>query len=86
MPDLVSWLVIERGWEVVDRQGEKVGQVEATLGDENADIFNGLVIATSLVRSPRYVSAEDVAEISEGRVRLGLSPAEVDRLPQHEAS
>jgi Uncharacterized protein conserved in bacteria (DUF2171) len=86
MPDPVSWLVIERGWEVVDRDGGKVGRVEETLGDENADIFNGLVVATSLVGSPRYVSAEQVDEIREGRVRLALSPAEVDRLPRHEAS
>ena len=86
MADPVSWLVVERGWEVVDRDGGKVGQVEETLGDENADIFNGLVVATSLIGDPRYVSAEDVAEIEEGRVHLALAPTEVDRLPKHEAS
>ena len=84
MADPVSWLVIERGWEVVDRDGEKVGRVDETLGDENADIFNGLLVATAAVGAPRYVAAEHVGELREGRVQLDLSAAEVDRLPRRE--
>jgi hypothetical protein len=81
VPDPVSWLVVERGWEVVDRDGGKVGQVEETLGDENADIFHGLSVATSLIGASRFVAAEEVAEIEEGRVQLSLTSAQVDRLP-----
>ena len=80
--DPVSWFVIERGWEVVDKEGGKVGHVEATLGDENADIFNGLLVATSLVGAPRYVAAEQVGELREGCVQLQLTAAEVERLPE----
>ena len=80
MADPVSWFVIERGWEVVDRDGAKIGQVEETLGDENADIFHGLSVATSLVGAPRFVPAEQVAEIEEGRVQLSLTSAEVEQL------
>jgi hypothetical protein len=84
MADPVSWFVIERGWEVVDRDGEKVGRIEETVGDSNADIFDGLSIETSLLGRPRYVPAEQVAEITDGRVRLALSRAEVDALGEFE--
>jgi hypothetical protein len=83
MADPVSWLVIERGWEVVDREGEHVGQVEEVLGDESRDIFDGLAVATNLLGKPRYIAAEVVAQITEGTVRLGLSAAEADRLPEY---
>jgi Uncharacterized protein conserved in bacteria (DUF2171) len=84
MADPVSWFMIERGWEVVDRDGEKVGSIEETVGDSSADIFDGLSIETSLLGRPRYVPAEQVAEITEGRVRLALSSAEVDGLGEYE--
>ena len=82
--DPVSWLVIERGWDVVDREGEHVGQVEETVGDSNMDIFDGLSIATSVLGPPRYVPSEQVGEITEGRVRLKLSRLEVERLGEYE--
>jgi hypothetical protein len=84
--DPVSWLVIERGWDVVDRAGEKVGHVQSTLGDEDADIFHGLSISTSLLGAPRYVASEDVADITEGQVRLALTADEVERLPREQRS
>jgi hypothetical protein len=84
MADPVSWFVIERGWEVVDRDGGPAGRVEETIGDSNADIFDGLSIAPSLLGRPRYVPAEQVAEITEGRVRLALSRAEVEALPEYD--
>jgi hypothetical protein len=84
MADPVSWFMIERGWQVVDRDGEPVGRVEETTGDSNADIFNGLSIATTALGRPHYVPAEQVAEITEGRVRLALSRAEVHGLVEYE--
>ena len=83
MADPVSWLVIERGWDVVDVNGEPVGKVEETVGDENRDIFNGLTIAHSLFARGQYVAAEDVAEITEGEVRLSLTKAAVEQLPEY---
>ena len=84
MADPVSWFVIERGWNVVDRDGNEVGRVDEVTGDENADIFDGLSITSGLFGRPRYVPAEQVAEIIEGRIRLTLSPAEVEQLAQYE--
>lgn len=63
--DPVSWLLVERGWRVVDASGAKVGTVDEVLGDEEVDIFHGLVV------DGRKILAEDVAEIREGEIRLG---------------
>ena len=80
MSDPVSWFLIERGWKVVDSQGNDVGQVEEVVGDSGVDIFNGLSISTGLLGGPRYVAAEDVATITEGSVQLRLSGEQVKRL------
>src|SRR5690348_175041 len=74
--------MIEPGWDVVDREGEQVGRVEDVVGDSSADIFDGLSIATSFLGKPRYVAAERVGEITEGRVRLELSRSEVEALSE----
>jgi uncharacterized protein YrrD len=83
MADPVSWFVIERGWDVLDSSGEEVGKVEEVVGDSARDIFNGLTIATGLFARGQYVPAEQVAEIEEGCVRLGLDKDEVERLPEY---
>ena len=83
MADPVSWFVIEPGWEVVDRDGQQVGRVEETIGDSTHDIFDGLSIAPGVFGSSRYVPAEQVAEITEGRVRLSLDRAGAEALAQY---
>jgi len=66
----VSWLLIEPGWEVVGADGQNVGTVDEVVGDPELDIFRGLNVATGLLAESRYVPAEDVGEITEGRVQL----------------
>ena len=70
MSDPVSWFLIEQGWEVVGADGESIGKVDEVLGDEERDIFDGLQVAAGLVGEPRYVPAEVVGEITDGRVQL----------------
>lgn len=69
---------------MVDSVGQKVGTVEEVLGDQNADIFDGLAVATGIVGRPVYVPAERVGEITEGRVQLELTPDQVERLEPYE--
>ena len=64
MADPVSWLMIEKGWEVVDASGDRVGKVDEVLGDTGADIWDGLTV------SGEYVPAEDVTEIVDGRITV----------------
>jgi hypothetical protein len=79
-----SWLTIERGWTVVAADGSEVGKVEEIVGDSTADIFDGLTVKTGTFAAARYVPAEQVSEITPGRVELTLSPAEVERLGEYE--
>ena len=75
--DPVSWMVIEQGWSVVDSEGDDVGRIDEVLGDEDADIFNGLNVLTGVVGKKTYVPAEVVGEIVEGRVQLTLTKDDV---------
>jgi hypothetical protein len=68
--DPVSWLLVEPGWEVVDPDGESAGKVDEVLGDKEADIFDGLQVTSGVLGESRYVPAEEVGEITEGRVQL----------------
>ena len=70
MSDPVSWLVIEPGWEVVGADGASVGKVHEVLGDPEADIFDGLQVSAGVLGETRYVPAEEVGVITEGRVQL----------------
>jgi hypothetical protein len=74
--DPVSWMVIEEGWPVVDVEGKDVGRIDEVLGDEGADIFNGLRILHGVIKRT-YVPAEEVGEIVEGRVQLRLTKDEI---------
>ncbi|MFL5953482.1 MAG: hypothetical protein ACJ76I_05150 [Gaiellaceae bacterium] len=82
MADPVSWFVIEPGWRVDDASGTEVGRVLEVVGDSNADIFDGVVIAFSAFDKPRYVPSEQVGEIVEGRVRVKLDRPAIERLAE----
>lgn len=80
MSDPVSWLVVERGWTVVAADGREVGRVHEVIGDTSSDIFNGLAVSPGLLRGSRYVPAERVGLITEGRVQIEQTAEEFERL------
>jgi uncharacterized protein YrrD len=82
MADPVSWLVIEPGWEVVASDGAELGKVDEVVGDTGVDIFYGLSVSTGFLARPRYVPAEVVAEITQGRIRLKLPRDQFERLSE----
>jgi len=86
MSDPVSWLVVEPGWEVVAADGEEVGRVHELIGDTGKDIFNGISVSRGLLKGSRYVPAERVASIVEGRIQLDLSAAQFDRLGKYDGA
>jgi hypothetical protein len=83
MGDPVSWLMIRTGWKVFTADDSEVGEVDEVAGDDTEDIFDGLAIATSSFGKPRYVPAEQVAEITKGAVRLSLTRDQVERLDEY---
>jgi hypothetical protein len=82
--DPVAWIVIEPGWDVVDRDGRRVGRVDELVGDADKDIFSGLKVHTRLLGKPRFVPAERVRAIYEGRVELDLSGDDADGLDEYD--
>jgi uncharacterized protein YrrD len=84
MTEPVSWLMIEPGWAVEAKDGKEVGTVREVLGDDGADIFDGLAVSHGVLHRSRYVPAESVGEITEGRVALTLSSDEFERLGDYE--
>ena len=82
--DPVSWLVVEPGWRVVAADGSDVGSVHSLIGDTGTDIFNGLAVTPGLLKAAKYVPAERVGTIVEGRVELTLSREEFDSLERYE--
>jgi uncharacterized protein YrrD len=68
MADPVSWKVVERGWKVLNENGEQLGHVDEVTGDPEADIFDGIQVSHGLLGGTEYVPSERVAEIREGCV------------------
>jgi uncharacterized protein YrrD len=78
-----SYLVLEDGAPVYSSDGEKLGEVEHILRDVNADIFDGLVIDTSVLPGGhRFADADQVDEIFERGVLLRCDRAAAERLPE----
>jgi hypothetical protein len=82
--DPVSWLMIEPGWHVVDASGDRIGKIEVVTGDANADIFDGLAVATDLLARAKYVPAEQVGTITDGTVQLKLDRSAFDALGEYD--
>lgn len=75
--------MIEQGWDVVGSDGESLGTVHEIVGDVNIDIFSGVAVSPGLLKSSRFVAAERVKEIVDGRVALDLDSAAFERLDEH---
>ena len=84
--------VIEHGWKVVSSDGDHVGVVFLVVGDENADIFDGLAITHhggfafhNYADRPHYVEASQVGEIDDAEVvTLTITSDETRHLPLHD--
>jgi hypothetical protein len=75
-----SYLTLGEGTEVRSSDDRRVGTVAHVLADEEKDIFEGLVLDTG--DGHRFVDADQVAELSEGRVVLRIEAARVAGLPE----
>jgi uncharacterized protein YrrD len=81
--DPTSYRTLAKGAEVYSRDGAKLGEVEHVLADPDADIFDGIVLDTSLLPGGhRFVDARQVDEIFERGVLLRLDRAAAETLPE----
>jgi hypothetical protein len=88
----VSWKSIQHGWRVRSSDGHDVGVVFLVVGDENADIFNGIAITHlkgfavhNYADRPHYAEASQVAGIDDsGEVTLAITADAARSLPVHD--
>ena len=88
----VSWKAIQHGWHVRSSDGHDIGHVFLVVGDEDADIFDGLAIthhkgfaAHNFADLPHYAEAAEVAAIDDSReVTLSITAEAARSLPVHD--
>ena len=86
MPDLgqpSSYLTLAKGTVVYSCDGEEVGRVEHVLSAADEDIFDGIVLDTSVLPGgQRFCDAEQIEEIFERGVLLRLDRGSAEGLPE----
>ncbi|HEX6753890.1 MAG TPA: hypothetical protein VF093_09950 [Solirubrobacterales bacterium] len=79
----ISFLVLGAGVPVYSSDGEKLGEVEHVLAVPDDDIFDGIVLDTSILPGGhRFVDAPEVEAIYERGVVLRIDAAEAEALPK----
>lgn len=83
----ISFLVLGAGVPVYSSDGEKLGEVEHVLAVPDDDIFDGIVLDTSVLPGGhRFVDAPEVEAIYERGVMLKIDAAEAKALPEPSAN
>jgi hypothetical protein len=82
----VAWIALEAGTAVHAADGSQVGTMKEIAGDEEHDIFHGLVVTAPGSDTDRYIPAERVTGIWPTRVATDLSPEEAGSLEAYTAS
>ena len=80
-----SYLTLAEGMPVYSSDGEELGKVEHVLADPDVDVFDGIVLDTSVLPGgQRFADATQVAEIYERGVVLTLDAAAAERAARAE--
>jgi uncharacterized protein YrrD len=82
-----SYLALPAGVPVYSSDGEEVGKVEHVLAVPDDDIFDGIVLDTSVLPGGhRFVDAPEVGEIYERGVVLKIDATAAEALPEPSAN
>ncbi len=83
--DPSSYLALQPGPSVYSCDGDKVGSVEHVMADVADDIFEGIVLDTSVLPGGhRFVDCEQVEEIFDRGVLLKIDRSAAEALPEPE--
>ncbi len=74
-----SYLALPDGVPVLSSDGVEVGRVAHLLADEEADVFDGIVIEGD---GHRFVDAQEIDRLYEGGVTLTLTAEQAGLLPE----
>lgn len=78
-----SYLTLAEGMPVFSSDGQKLGAVEHVLAEPEEDIFDGIVLDTSVLPGGhRFVDAPEVASVYERGVVLSIDAAAAEGLHQ----
>jgi hypothetical protein len=83
--DPVAWSYVERGTDVIGREGVKIGTVDAMLGTETENIFHGIALHPSEGGATRMILADQVRSLTPSAVQVEVSTEEVEALDTYEA-
>jgi uncharacterized protein YrrD len=82
-----SYMTLQPGVPVYSSDGEELGVVEHVLAEPEKDIFDGIVLDTSVLPGGhRFVDAPVVGEIHERGVVLSLDRRAAEQLPEPSAN
>src|SRR3954465_9538873 len=83
----LAYIAVEQGTPIYSSDGQQLGTLEHVLADVDADVFDGIIIDTSLGPGGwRFVDAPEVEEIHERGVLLKIDAATADQRPAREAT
>ena len=81
--DPSSYRALADGTTVYSSDGEKLGEVEHVLADQEIDIFDGLILDRSVLPGGhRFVDATQIDEIYDRGVVLTVDAAAAEPLPE----
>ena len=76
-------MTLQPGVPVYSSDGQRLGEVEHVLAEPEKDIFDGVVIDTSVLPGGnRFVDAPEVREIHERGIVLSLDRTAAEHLPE----
>ncbi len=82
-----SYMTLKKGVAVYSSDSKELGRVEYVLADPDLDVFDGIVIDTSVLPGGRrFVDAPEVAACYERGVVLKVDAAAAERLPEPSAN
>ena len=82
MEEQIAWTAMPYRAPVLDSGGNRIGTAESLLGDEDDDIFHGIVAKLADGRHVEIAAAE-IGPITRSAVHTKVDPEEVDRLPDY---
>ena len=82
--DPVAWSYVERGTNVVGREGIRIGTVEQMLGTEAENIFHGVALRAAGGGPTRFIPADRVTSLTPARVEVQVAVDEVEALEEYQ--
>jgi hypothetical protein len=79
----VAWLAMPEKAPVMGESGDEIGRAEGLLGDQEDDIFHGIVVKLARGGQKVEVQADRIPKITNRRVYTDLTAEELGALPEY---